>query len=139
MLFLFVVEIFCLFFFFPLLKMRSILIFNLHQMPSFSSPSSPASFIFHSSNATSPQQRIQIRLGVIMSLTVLEFCIFQLPMSSIIVATYILRFNNSLAMNANVATFTFAFWFIDAIINPLWTTMLFNKGLNRISTTSIKT
>ena len=86
---------------------------------------------------SSNQKRMQLRLAVIMSLTVIEFVIFQLPMSLMILATIIEKVTNHLTININLLTFNFCLWYFDSIINPLWTVLLTKRrqGGNATTTT----
>ena len=76
-------------------------------------------------------QKLQIRLAVIMSVTVLEFFLFQLPFTAVVLTTILLKVTGNLTMTTEVSTFAFSLWYIDSIINPLWTTLLTNKKKNK--------
>ena len=62
-------------------------------------------------------------MGVIMSATVGEFFAFQLPMSAVVLATIC----QTLSVQSNMVAIGYCLWFIDATVNPLWTTFLSQK------------
>ena len=70
------------------------------------------------------QKRMHLRLAFIMSLTVVEFIIFQLPMSFIIIATLFEKKSHNFTIGKNGITIGYVLWCIDSMINPLWTTLL---------------
>lgn len=79
------------------------------------------------------QKRRQIRLGVIMSVTVFEFVFFYLPMFAVIMTTVFQRFTRNLTMGNEWSTVGFSLWLLDSVFNPLWTTMLPTKK-SKVST-----
>ena len=62
-------------------------------------------------------------MAVIMSATVGEFFAFQLPMSAVVLATIC----QTLSVQSNMVAIGYCLWFIDATVNPLWTTFLSQK------------
>ena len=68
-----------------------------------------------------------------MSFTVIEFFIFQLPMSFVAMVVLYMKASGNIAVNPFLFSFTFAMWYIDAIINPLWTVFLAKSRKRRRS------
>ena len=66
-------------------------------------------------------------MAVIMSATVGEFFAFQLPMSAVVLATIFQTLSGSLTVQSNMVAIGYCLWFIDATVNPLWTTFLSQK------------
>ena len=83
-------------------------------------------------------QNVQTRLAVIMSATVLEFFIFQIPMCCVILTTIYQQVAGSLLIQSDMAAVGFALWCVDSIINPLWTTFLSSKKSNSVSIFNLK-
>ena len=82
----------------------------------------------------SGQKRLQIRLGVIMSLTVFEFFIFQLPWVIMGLLTFFQKNFGSLTIGTELSTFAMGMWYIDTAINPLWTTFLTKRKRTDVTT-----
>ena len=59
-----------------------------------------------------------------MSITVLEFSVFYLPMFSVIIAAVLQKATGYLTMPSEFSTMGFSLLLLDSIFNPLWTTML---------------
>ena len=60
-----------------------------------------------------------------MSITVAEFFVFQLPMFGIALTTIFQKnVTGVFTLHSEWVCITFVCWFIDSIINPLWTTLL---------------
>ena len=66
-------------------------------------------------------------MAVIMSATVAEFFIFQLPLSVVVLMTIFQKLAGTLTMQNNMTALGYCLWFLDSIINPLWTTFLSTK------------
>ena len=75
----------------------------------------------------SVRKKRQIRLAIIMSLSVLEFCIFYFPQFCFIVVTVFQRLTGSVTLASEFSTIGCVLWLLDSIINPLWTTMLWRQ------------
>ena len=76
------------------------------------------------------EKNVQIRLAVIMSLTVLEFNIFQLPLSILVLAIIYQTLTGMVTISHEFETVGIAFIIIDSIINPLWTAFISKKPKN---------
>ena len=70
------------------------------------------------------QRRLQLRLAMIMSITVLEFNIFQIPFSALTLIVAYQIFQGELTVPHEFATVAFCLLWIDSIINPLWTSLI---------------
>lgn len=70
------------------------------------------------------RKRRQIRLGVIMSMTVFEFFTFQLPWSAMVVTSFLQKSFGELTMGTEMSTIAILLWWVDSSINPLWVTFL---------------
>ena len=79
------------------------------------------------------KKKLQIRLALIMSLTVLEFFIFYMPQFGIVMASLFARVTGSLTFGNEVTTFGWGLWFLDATFNPLWTTFLSKAKRTQVS------
>ena len=78
------------------------------------------------------RKQVQLRLAVVMSLTVFEFILFQLPAAFVIFSALYGKISGDLKTDSYMATFCFSLWYVDAIINPLWMVPL-AKGQRRSS------
>ena len=81
-------------------------------------------------NVDENRKQVQIRLAIIMSVTVFEFMLFQLPGAYVVLSAFYGQISGNLIINSKVSTFCFSLWYIDAIINPLWMVPL-AKGRRR--------
>ena len=73
-----------------------------------------------------------MRMALIMSATVAEFFVFQWPMSGVVLTVIFQKMANNMTIQANMGAIGYSLWFIDAAINPLWTTFL-SKKRNAVS------
>ena len=82
---------------------------------------------------TTSTKKVQIRLAVIMSLTVLEFNISQIPISILVVTVIYQTMTGIVTIPHEFETIALSFIFTDSIINPLWTAFISKKpNINRI-------
>ena len=70
---------------------------------------------------------MQIRLALIMSMTVVEFNVFQLPFTLLVLSVLFETITGRLTIANEFATLSFACLWIDSIINPLWTSFISKK------------
>ena len=89
-----------------------------------------------SRNISAGQKRLEIRVGIIMSVTVLEFFIFQLPIAAVGLSTISQRLQGKLTMPTEPASICTMLKLFDCIINPLWTTFLSKAKNSQRSTES---
>ena len=73
------------------------------------------------------QKKMQIRLALIMSATVVEFVVFQMPSAVMALGTLVEKVTGHLHLGSSVLTFIFFLWYFDAAINPMWSVFL-TKG-----------
>ena len=64
---------------------------------------------------------MQIRLALFMSMTVIEFNIFQIPFTVMVLTVLYQTVTGKVTLNHEFATFAFSILWSDSIINPLWT------------------
>ena len=62
-----------------------------------------------------------------MSAAVVEFFSFQMPFAITVLAATIQKFTGNLTMVTEISAGAFALWYVDIIINPLWTTFIAKK------------
>ena len=86
---------------------------------------------------TSRSRNVHIRMAVIMSLTVVEFFLFQLPLSAVVLITIYQRITGVLTLQSFWTSIGFGMWSIDCIINPLWITFLSSKS-RRVTASAIR-
>ena len=70
------------------------------------------------------RKKMQMRLAVIMSLTVLEFNIFQVPLTILVLTVLFQTYLGPLSITSEFTTVAFCFLWADSIINPLWTSFI---------------
>ena len=58
-----------------------------------------------------------------MSITVLEFFLFQQPFSIAALISIVQKYSGKLTMDSEIATLTTSLWLIDSTVNPLWITI----------------
>ena len=75
------------------------------------------------------QKKVQIRLALIMSLTVLEFNIFQLPFTILVLVVLYQTLTGMVTMPHEYETAAFCCIWMDSIINPLWTAFISKRPL----------
>ena len=76
------------------------------------------------------QKKMQVRLALTMSITVLEFNIFQLPFTALVLAVVFESVLGKLTIPNEFATVAFCFFWTDSIINPLWTSFISKRTNN---------
>ena len=76
------------------------------------------------------QRKMQFRLALIMSVTVGEFYLFQIPFSTLALIVAYKSFKGELSLSHEFATVAFSLLWFDSIINPLWTSFISHS--NRI-------
>ena len=74
-------------------------------------------------------------MAVIMSVTVLEFFVFQWFLSAVILVTIFEKITGNFTTPTYMTAIGFCLLFIDSIMNPLWTTFLSQKR-NRVNFSS---
>ena len=85
-------------------------------------------------STTSGFKRVQIRLAIIMSVTLVEFLLFQLP-TFVVIATILVQLHQGSVTLANEAwSVCIMLKLVDCVINPLWTTILPKKKPTMIGT-----
>ena len=89
------------------------------------------------SSARPVQKKVQIRLAVIMSLIVLEFNIFQLPLSILVLTVLYQTLTGMVTIPHEFETVGLVFILIDSIINPLWTVFISKKPNSNQTSTNI--
>ena len=85
------------------------------------------------------RKKRQIRLAIIMSLTVLEFFIFYMPQFGVVLSTIFCRISGFLTFGNEMTTFCWGLWFLDATFNPLWITILAKSQWLREESNSSRT
>ena len=81
------------------------------------------------------QKMVQIRLAVIMSFTVLEFNIFQMPLSILVLVVLCQTQTGMVTVPHEFETIALSFIWVDSIMNPLWTAFISKKPKkNKIET-----
>ena len=81
------------------------------------------------------QKKVQIRLALIMSFTVLEFNIFQMPLSILVLAVLYQTLTGMVTIPHEFETIALSFIWVDSIMNPLWTAFISKKPKkNKIET-----
>ena len=88
--------------------------------------------------ATASPQSLQMRMALVMSVTVMEFFVFQLPMSAIVLMAIFQTLFGPLVMQTNMTALCLCLWFVDSIINPLWTNLLSKKRNNNVTSSNIQ-
>ena len=76
------------------------------------------------STGTQGRNTLQLRLAIVMSMTVLEFIIFQLPATLLILTVMFQTITGQISIPHEFSTVAFAFLWFDSIINPLWTSFI---------------
>ena len=89
------------------------------------------------------QKKVQIRLALIMSLTVLAFNIFQLPFSILVLTILYQTLTGMVTMPHEFETAALCCIWLDSVINPLWTAFISKRPLqsttNKFNTFSSRT
>ena len=73
------------------------------------------------------QKKVQIRLALIMSLTVLEFIIVEIPLSSLVMVVIYQSLTGMVTLQHEYETAAFCIILVDSIVNPLWTAFISKK------------
>ena len=73
------------------------------------------------------QKKVQIRLALIMSLTVLEFIIVEIPLSTVVMVVIYQSLTGMVTLQHEYETAAFCIILVDSIVNPLWTAYISKK------------
>ena len=84
------------------------------------------------------KKKMQMRLAVIMSLTVLEFNVSQVPFTILALVVLFQTYLGPPSITSEFTTIAFCFLWADSIINPLWTSFISKRDRPNKVTNVIK-
>ena len=70
------------------------------------------------------RKQTHFRIGFILSITVVEFVLFQMPTAIFALATLTEKLVGTTTLGSGWLTLVFMLWYLDSAINPMWTVFI---------------